>query len=411
MDKTILCIAFHFPPVATSSGMQRALKFVRYLREDGWRPVVLTVQPRAYSRQNTSQLGEIPADVPVYRAFGLDTTRHLAVRRRYPGFLALPDAWVSWVVGAVPLGLAAVWRHKPALIWSTFPITTASLVALILAKITGLPWVADFRDPMTMEGYPADPRRRRFARWIERQTVQRAARCVFTAERTRQMYLARYPGLGDRAILIPNGYDEANFPAVATTPQPVAGRQLRLVHSGALQPDGRHPGPLFEALACLQREGVIGAGDFRLVLRSCEFEDQYRGLADSAGVAGLVSFEPHLPYEQAIQEMVTADGLLVFQGAGFNHAVPAKLYEYLYARRPIFALVDRAGETEAVLRDIGIESRAGIDDVAGIVSTLRNFIARLRAGDMPVPTLAEIEPFSRRRQAGRLSALLAEVLA
>ena len=49
MNKSILCIAFHFPPVATSSGMQRALKFVRYLREDGWRPVVLTVHPRAYS--------------------------------------------------------------------------------------------------------------------------------------------------------------------------------------------------------------------------------------------------------------------------------------------------------------------------------------------------------------------------
>ena len=209
---------------------------------------MLTVDPRAYSRQNGSQLREIPPDVPVRRAFGLDTTRHLAFRRRYPGLLAVPDPWISWWLGAVPAGLSLIREYKPGLIWSTFPITTASLVALTLARISGLPWVADFRDPMTMDAYPANPTRRRAARWIERHTVARASRCVFTADHTLQMYTQRYPRLASRGVLIPNGYDEANFPDVtlqAAEQGGDAGRRLKLVHSGALQPDGRHPGALF----------------------------------------------------------------------------------------------------------------------------------------------------------------------
>lgn len=410
MNKSILCIAFHFPPVATSSGMQRALKFVRYLREDGWRPVVLTVHPRAYSRQNPSQLGEIPEDVPVCRAFGLDATRHLSIRRRYLGLLAMPDPWISWFLGAVPAGLSLIRRYKPAIIWSTFPVTTATLVGLALARASGLPWVVDFRDPMTMEGYPADPRRWRITRWLERQAVARAARCIFTAEHTRQMYVDRYPHLAGRSVVIPNGYDETNFPEHTGSAPFQSGRPLRLVHSGEMPSDGRNPGPLFEALGLLRAEGVLGSADFRLVLRASGVEDEYRTLAERLGVSDLVSFEPHVPYEQAIQEMVTADALLVFQGSAYNHAVPAKLYEYLYARRPILALLDRAGETENVLRGLGVESRADIGNVDEISSVLRPFIAQLRTGSASRPTLEQIAPFSRRRQAGKLVAVLEEVL-
>lgn len=76
--------------------MQRALKVVRYLREDGWRPVVLTADPRAYASTHSNQLSEIPDDVPVHRAFAIDTSRHLSFRGKYPGCLAWPDPWVSW---------------------------------------------------------------------------------------------------------------------------------------------------------------------------------------------------------------------------------------------------------------------------------------------------------------------------
>ena len=76
--KRILIVAFHFPPVRVSSGIQRTLKFCTYLREYGWDPLVLTISPSAYDVTNPDQLKEIPNDVVVERAFGLDTSRHLA---------------------------------------------------------------------------------------------------------------------------------------------------------------------------------------------------------------------------------------------------------------------------------------------------------------------------------------------
>src|SRR5688572_18465464 len=89
--KRALLIAFHYPPVATSSGLQRTLAFSKYLPEYGWEPLVLTVSPRAYDVVRNDQLADIPEDIVVKRAFGLDARRHLAVAGRYPSWLATPD--------------------------------------------------------------------------------------------------------------------------------------------------------------------------------------------------------------------------------------------------------------------------------------------------------------------------------
>src|SRR4051812_8923822 len=148
MTKRILLVAYHFPPVQGSSGLQRTLKFAQYLPSFGWQAAVLTAHPRAYEHVTADQVDDIPASTFVRRAFALDTARHLSIRGAYPRALALPDRWVSWWFGAVPAGLALIRRFKPDVIWSTFPIATAHLVGLTLAHLTRLPWVADFRDAM-----------------------------------------------------------------------------------------------------------------------------------------------------------------------------------------------------------------------------------------------------------------------
>jgi hypothetical protein len=104
MVKRVLMIAFHYPPMRGSSGIQRALKFSQYLPEFGWQPLVLTVNPRAYESVSHDQMCEVSDHVRVARAFALDTARHLSLRGRYPGLLALPDRWISWWLGAVPRG-------------------------------------------------------------------------------------------------------------------------------------------------------------------------------------------------------------------------------------------------------------------------------------------------------------------
>src|ERR1700752_1992126 len=97
--KQVLMIAFHYPPMRGSSGIQRTLRFSRYLPEYGWQPLILTAHPRAYPAIGDESLREIPPDVLVRRAFALDTARHLAFRGSYLRWMALPDRWVSWWLG------------------------------------------------------------------------------------------------------------------------------------------------------------------------------------------------------------------------------------------------------------------------------------------------------------------------
>ena len=113
----VLMIAFHYPPYCGGSGIQRTLKFSRYLPDHGWQPIILTASPRAYSQVGYDQVNEIPAGVSVTRAFALDTTQHLSIRGSYLRWMALPDRWISWWLGAVAGGLRVIRKHRPEVIW------------------------------------------------------------------------------------------------------------------------------------------------------------------------------------------------------------------------------------------------------------------------------------------------------
>src|SRR5690242_9573515 len=102
MQKRILMVAYHYPPCVGSSGQQRTLCFSKDLLKLGWQPLILTAKEKAYALTGDDQLNDIPRDVPVTRAFALDTSRHLSIRGRYIRSLALPDSWMTWWLGAVP---------------------------------------------------------------------------------------------------------------------------------------------------------------------------------------------------------------------------------------------------------------------------------------------------------------------
>lgn len=407
MTKRVLLIAFHFPPQAASSGIQRTLSFSKYLGRHGWEPMVLSAHPRAYSQQNPSQLASVPADLVVSRAFALDAKRHLGINGRYWALSALPDRWISWWLGAVPAGLKLVRSHRPQVIWSTFPVATAHLIGLTLHRLTGLPWVADFRDPMLQPSYPDSPLQRRLYGWIERETIRRCQVAVFTTHSAMQSYRTRFPELGaDKFVVIENGYDEDGFSTHTASTQHVASGasgKTTLVHSGVLYQNGRDPSCFLQAVADLKQAGTLDPLSLRIVLRAPGDVEQMAALVAKFGVGDVVEVAPPVPYQEALREMLEADGLLVFQGQQFNSQIPAKVYEYFRARKPILALVDPAGETAQVLRAAGFDALAAMDDSAAISLTLASFIEQLRAGQAHIASEALIASSSRIGRASELA--------
>lgn len=405
MLKRVLMIAFHFPPLHGSSGIQRTLKFAKYLPEHGWEPLVLTAHPRAYGQTGGDQLGDLPEHTVVRRAFACDASRHFAMFGRYPGWLAQPDRWFSWAAGAVPAGLLMIRRYRPQLIWSTYPIATAHVIGRALHRLSGLPWIADFRDPMLDDYYPPDALTRRMRLHVETRTLQCCAAAVVTTPGVLRRYRERYPG--SKATLIENGYDEADFAQLA--PQRPATQCFTLLHSGLVYPSERDPSAFLQALGELARDGALHAARFRVVLRAPGHEDWLKDRIAHYGAAGIVEIAPHLGYREALAEMASADGLLVLQATSCNEQIPAKLYEYLRARRPVLALTDAGGDTAATLQAAGIDTIAPLDSVHDIKRALQRFIEDARTGAAPLASEAAIASCSRRMRTAQLAALMEEV--
>ncbi|GAB3461246.1 glycosyltransferase [Massilia terrae] len=406
MNKRALLIAFHFPPQAASSGIQRTLSFSKHLGRHGWEPLVLSAHPRAYQDQNPSQLASVPANLEVRRVFALDTKLHLGIAGRYPELLALPDRWISWCLGAVPAGLSLVRSHRPRVIWSTFPIATAHLIGLMLQRLTGLPWVADFRDPMIQPTYPESRMQRRFYHWIERQTIARCTTAVFTTHSAHASYRERYPAHAAKFTVIENGYDEDGFAQPAPPPVRTGRRRVTLLHSGALYQSGRDPSAFLAAVAMLKEAGQASAASLRVVLRAPDDIEAVTALVRRHGVDDIVEVEPPVPYREALAEMLDADGLMVFQGTPFNTQIPAKIYEYFRARKPILGLVDTGGETARVLRAGGFHALADMDHSEAIAPVLAKFIESIQAGSAHVASDELVAASSRTHRAGQLAHVL-----
>lgn len=404
----VLMVAYHFPPQAGSSGLLRALKFCGYLPEFGCQPTVLSIHPRAYERVNDSQLAEIPPNVDVIRAFGLDTRRQLSIRGAYPHVLALPDRWISWLAGGVPAGLYAIKTRDIDAIFTTFPIATAVLIGYVLHRLTGKPWIVDLRDSMTEDNYPTDRLTRRVYRWIERQAVRHAAKILFTAPSAIRMYRQRYPDLdADRCMLLSNGYDEADFAGIA--PRRTLTRQIRLLHSGLIYPWERNPGPFFRALAKLKAEGQIAPETLSVDLRACGAEAEFQKNIAALGIEDIVHFLPPLPYRASLQDAADSDALLLLQAECCNHQIPAKAYEYLRLHKPILALTTAGGDTAGVLNEVGGATIVDLADEDALYHTLPDFLQRVRGGTHALPLAAKTKLLSRRNQSERLAACLREL--
>lgn len=405
--KRLLLIAFHCPPIQGSTGVTRTLSFAKYLRDFGWEVTLLSASPRAYPEVRMENLAQIPPHVRVERALAFDTKRHLSIFGRYPWWMASPDRWRSWYGPAVRKAAHIVKNWRPSVVMSTYPIATAHQIGAEVARRFNLPWIADMRDPMAQDGYPEDPRIHRAFVRIEEAIFARASNVLVTTSGAAETYAKRfiaYPR--ERLALIPNGFDAEMFPSQLPAQTARDKAPITLLHSGVLYPSERDPTLFFRAVSELRSEGVLKPEDVQFNFRATGHDALYAPQLAELNLQGLVNLLPPVPYAQALAEMTAADAFMLFQASNCNDQIPAKVYEYLYAGKPILGLTDAAGETARTMLSVGSNAIANLHDKDSIKARLPEFLRQVRSSSAPVPSRAQVEQFSRRNLTGKLAGLL-----
>lgn len=418
-EKSVLYIAYHYPPLLGSSGVHRSLAFSRHLSENDWDTRVLTSSLAGYDNWSEQQIDLIPQQIEVIRAYGRNAAKTFSFRGKYLSWLALPDNWQSWIIGGVISGLNTIKQRRPSIIVSTYPIASAHIIAYLLHRMTGIPWVADFRDPMAQQGYPSDLRKRRIFQWIESKVVAHCSHVILTAPGALALYRERFPQVdSDFWQLINNGYDKVIFEQLAKKSTVESTAQVQrdlcrpfiLLHSGIIYPSERDPCQFFAAISELKQTKLLDAKMIQIRLRATGNDDIYRPMLEQLDIADIVTLEPAIPYREALQEMFSVDGLLLLQAANCDYQIPAKAYEYIRVKKPILGLMPRDGDTGMLLQQVGISSIAPLDNQEQIAQALLSFVSRLVNGDFEELTDESIEQYSRQHQAARFERILDRVI-
>ena len=276
---------------------------------------------------------------------------------------------------------------------ATSPPEVTFMVARALARRTGTPWVADFRDLWFRDMMLY---RSRLAAWLSgplnRALVKDAAMLVTVSQGLRER-LASY--LGREVLVSYNGFFEEHGAGAAAA----SDGRTRLVYTGRLYPGKRDPEPLFRAVASLARSAPELAR--RIGVDFYGFEDPWlRSLIERHGVQQYVNLHGFVPHRESIAAQRSADVLLFLDwvDAGAEGVLTGKLFEYLGSRRPILSLGARAdSEAARILARTGAGTTLTKEDQ--ITDYLRKCVLSGRAPDLPAAAVAE---FSRERQASML---------
>jgi glycosyltransferase involved in cell wall biosynthesis len=405
-----MAVTCNFPPDA-SVGTMRTLRLVRHLAAAGWHVHVVTAATEGFrvgTPTDSALLEKVPADVQVSRARAWRPLERLAALSRVgrrqrapvetrtlseaptpepraarwtPGLkralsasAAIPDREISWLLPAIYAGWQRARHAPPDVIFSSGPPFTAHLVGAVLARLLHRPWVADFRDPWARAPWRED----RFAfekrawAFLERAVVARADAVVFVTETNRRDFTREYgDAFAPRFVVVPNGCDAADFAALVRQSPTAPG--FVLLHAGSLY-GARNPAPLLSAVRNAINRGAIDPERFRLrFVGRIGVAGLERAVRD-LGLDRVVEFVSQVPRRAVLQEMIDASALLVVQPVT-TVSVPAKLYEYMAAGRPVLALAEPGGETADVVRRTGAGIVVPSDDAAAIEQALLELIA------------------------------------
>lgn len=346
--KTALMIAFHFPP-SILTGAKRPFRFARYLQPHGYDAHVVTHDGQSKDAPWPNTI-EAPSQTS-----GFVENRFSEIAAALQRFLPYNDQ-LPWVAHAVAACNRFIARHDVDVLISTSPPVACHLAAGIVSCMHGIPWVADFRDPIY-----GNPSRSRSWGWIwdapvDRAIASRAAAIIANTDTSAEMLRRRYPRFAERIHVIWNGYDPDRMLAARSIPPRTFSV---LVHAGTLY-GPRHPTLLLSSLYRLISHGRLRPENIRVRFVGEFFSDdpwvkqsRFRDLLELGCVEHTEGF---VSPAEAERQMAEADYLLLLDlnDKGVNLQVPAKIFEYIQIGRPILAFTGKASPTERILAGSGV---------------------------------------------------------
>lgn len=431
--KRVLIISYYWPPTG-GSGVQRWVKFAKYLPQEGWQPVI-------YTPDNPEQLvidDTLEADIPpeaeviktritepyeLYKKF-LKRSGHSKeavevnpVNAQNKSFLQKAAMWIRgnlfrpdprclWIRPSVRF-LKKYLKDNPVdLIVSTGPPQSMHLIGRELAKATGLPWIADFRDPWTKIFYfkhlSMTGATERWHQRMEKQVLDDATAVVAVSPLVQQEFQA----MTDTPVeLITNGFDECDFSQEkCTEAQGGKDRDFIITHTGLFAADG-NPTTLWNVLSekCRNEEAFRKALKIHLVGKS---DIQIISSIEDAGLKDNLVDMGYCSHATAIEEQRNASLLILplRKEPEYKAVLPGKLFEYLASFRPILGIGQPDGAMSMILNDTGTGFVYDWNDIDSIASCIDRCWNEHLDGQLKTDD-AEISQFSRRNLTGRMAEL------
>ncbi len=387
--KKLLVIANPYPPMA-SAGTTRVVRFLRHLPDEGWEPTVLTA--------TATGPAAVPPGVPVARAAVPWPKQLLGGGRRSTGvnrWVAVPDPYFAWVGSAVLKGREILRQERFDVLFSSSPRPSAHLVAATLARHARLPWLADYRDPWStyqFRRYPTAAHKAAHAR-LEAWALGQATAVTAVNRPIIDELVSRHPRLRGRAHVLPNGFDRTEQPANVSL-----GDGFWLVHTGRLYGREHQVAAFLEALAAMPP-------DVKALFVGV---DESRVLPDAGrlGLGDRVRVEPLVPLPVALGYQRAADALLLVNGRR-PESMSSKVFEYLQAGRPIFAISPAGSAARELFAEVGGGTCVLPDD--SMRAPLSAFVAAARGGAAPVADRSALERYELGHLTAELAALLDEL--
>ena len=449
--RRVLIVSYFFPP-AGNVGVHRTLRFLKWLPEFGWHPVVLTPRNAKVSNHEPSLLKKVPPTVPVVRTPSFESLnygnevgskyriplpgllRKLCVELPRDGwkYLSVPDEKMGWVPFATRAGHRVLSEQDISAIYVTGKPFSSYFIGDALARRSGLPWIMDLRDLWTLNRRvrPTSSLHGRLEARLERRFVRSAAAVITNTPGNREDFIGCYPECpADKFLTITNGFDAGDFDDLPAdkpdkftigysgtfyfaTGAPVNGYRKLL---GFDRKDRKiyetySPKFLFEALSELFAESPQMREKTEIVFTGpgC---DKIGGLVAQYGLERNVDLRGWVEYRESLRMLRNSHLLVLALSRGEESAgwIPSKLFQYLGAGTPILALVP-PGDVADIVHETKAGSVAEPDNVSAIKSALRSAFAEFSSQTSSFASDADaIAPYEGRQLTERLAACLDQV--